>query len=69
PNPNTSGTFRLTGNPESVEVYDTSGKPISFDIQKLLSQTILKLTEDLPGVFFLKCTYDGTSTIMKLVCL
>lgn len=69
PNPSTSGTFRLTGNPESVEVYDTSGKPISFDIQKLLSQTILKLTEDLPGVFFLKCTYDGTSTIMKLVCL
>ena len=69
PNPNNTGTYIISGSTQSVEVFDNTGKPVRFEIQKTQSQTILQLTEDLPGVFHLRLTNDGTSSNIQLIRL
>ena len=69
PNPNNTGTYIISGPTQSVEVFDNTGKPVRFEIQKTQSQTILQLTEDLPGVFHVKVTRDGATSTIKLIRL
>jgi hypothetical protein len=67
PNPNDNGVFRISGTPQSIEVFDGSGKPLPFTTMQNGGGTILQLSNDLNGLFYLRITDKETVSVIKLI--
>jgi hypothetical protein len=66
PNPN-SGIFFLPEEPEYVDLFDLTGKPVSFSREAQDHQTKIVIAQAFPGLYVLKTLSNNKYTIQKIM--
>lgn len=69
PNPNATGTFLITGAPDSIQVFDNYGKQVVYDTHIIQGQTFIELSEEQHGVFHLRVSKGDAVSTIKLIRL